>query len=663
MFGIIYLILCILTGMEAVGCLFPRRTAENGNRIWVILPTAFGTGVLMLTWAVYIISWMFSVCAGAEHPLFYGNLLVMTVATLVLAVLFKKKKKNIFPVAEGMLTRKWILRKEIILFTVVTVFVTWMMFYVFHMKDGILYSGFSVFGDYAPHTAMMRSFSRGNNFPTQYPHYGGQDVKYHFMFQFLVGNLEYLGLRIDIGYNLVSILLLTGFLMILYAISYRMFHSFCAGASALVFFFFRSGTAFWQYLWEHFRAGDLVETLRANTSFIGYTTNENWGLWNFNVYLNQRHLAFGLLMVSAAVWIFMEWLEAGCSHSENGIVWIGKRIFSKDAWAGRNVKIAVLLGVFLGLTAFWNGAALIGGLLILAGMAVFSDGKLDYAICAALAVFFSELQSKLFVSGSVMSPSFYWGFLAENKSLVGVIGYLAEISGFFFVGLVVTVVFLKRKERAVLFGFLLPLVFAFLVSLTPDINVNHKYVMISYAFTAVFWGWTVRRIFLAGKTGWKKWLGRVVCWILCICLTLTGIYDYVIILRDNDFGHRVTVNMNSDLTDWLFENLHKDDLLLTPEYTMNEVTMAGVMLYCGWPYYAWSAGYDTYYRAEQAVTIYTTDDQNVLKETVKQEKITYILFEDGMSFESQECREDIIRETYPLVYTSEDGRIRIYETR
>ena len=663
MFGIIYLILCILTGMEAVGCLFPRRTAENGNRIWVILPTAFGTGVLMLTWAVYIISWMFSVCAGAEHPLFYGNLLVMTVATLVLAVLFKKKKKNIFPVAEGMLTRKWILRKEIILFTVVTVFVTWMMFYVFHIKDGILYSGFSVFGDYAPHTAMMRSFSRGNNFPTQYPHYGGQDVKYHFMFQFLVGNLEYLGLRIDIGYNLVSILSLTGFLMILYAISYRMFHSFCAGASALVFFFFRSGTAFWQYLWEHFRAGDLVETLRVNTSFIGYTTNENWGLWNFNVYLNQRHLAFGLLMVSAAVWIFMEWLEAGCSHSENGIVWIGKRIFSKDAWAGRNVKIAVLLGVFLGLTAFWNGAALIGGLLILAGMAVFSDGKLDYAICAPLAVFFSELQSKLFVSGSVMSPSFYWGFLAENKSLVGVIGYLAEISGFFFVGLVVTVVFLKRKERAVLFGFLFPLVFAFLVSLTPDINVNHKYVMISYAFTAVFWGWTVRRLFLAGKTGWKKWLGRVVCGILCICLTLTGIYDYVIILRDNDSGHRVTVNMNSDLTDWLSENLHKDDLLLTPEYTMNEVTMAGVMLYCGWPYYAWSAGYDTYYRAEQAVTIYTTDDQNVLKETVKQEKITYILFEDGMSFESQECREDIIRETYPLVYTSEDGRIRIYETR
>lgn len=60
--------------------------------------------------------------------------------------------------------------------------------------------------------------------------------------------------------------------------------------------------------------------------------------------------------------------------------------------------------------------------------------------------------------------------------------------------------------------------------------------------------------------------------------------------------------------------------------------------------------------------IYTTDDPQVLKTTVKKEKITYILFEEDMEFEQQECREDIIKETYPLVYTSEDGRIRVYET-
>ena len=664
MFGIIYLILCILTGMEMVGCLFPHQTTEKGNRIWVILPAAFGTGTLILTWAVYIVSWIFSVCVGTEHPLFYGNLFVIPVTALIFLMNFHRKRKNRKTVfsAGNMVTRRWILKKEVYLFVILAFFVTWIMFYVFHMKDGVMYSGFSVYGDYAPHTAMMRSFSRGNNFPTQYPHYGGQDVKYHFMFQFLVGNLEYLGLRLDLGYNLVSILSLVGFLMVLYAISYRMFFSSWAGACSLLFFFFRSGTAFWRYLWENIRTGNLIQALTENTVFIGYTTNENWGLWNFNVYLNQRHLAFGLLIVAVAIWIFMDWVEAGSVRKEKGILWIRNCFFTREAWICRNVDTAILMGLFLGLTAFWNGAALIGGLLILAGFAVFSDGKLDYAICAALAVFFSELQSKLFVSGSVMSPSLYWGFLADHATVTGVLWYLAQISGFFFIGLVVVAVFLKRSERVILGGFLLPMLFAFLISLTPDINVNHKYVMISYAFVTVFWGWVVRNIFLSGKTKWKKWSCKVACAILCICLIGTGVYDFVVILLDNDSAHRMTVDMESSLTDWLSSNLKKNDLLLTPEYTMNEVTMSGVMLYCGWPYYAWSAGYDTNYRAGQAVMIYTTDDPQVLKTTVKKEKITYILFEEDMEFEQQECREDIIKKTYPLVYTSEDGRIRVYET-
>ena len=110
------------------------------------------------------------------------------------------------------------------------------------------------------------------------------------------------------------------------------------------------------------------------------------------------------------------------------------------------------------------------------------------------------------------------------------------------------------------------------------------------------------------------------------------------------------------------ENLEKNDLLLTPEYSMNEVTMSGAMLYCGWPYYAWSAGYDTNYRAAQAVTIYTTSDSETLKKTVQQEKITYILFEEGSEFEQQECREETIAAAYEKVYETQDGRIRIYKT-
>lgn len=87
-------------------------------------------------------------------------------------------------------------------------------------------------------------------------------------------------------------------------------------------------------------------------------------------------------MVTLALYLFMDWLEAGTAHEEKGILWIKNRIFSKEGWKSRNLDQALLMGMFLGLCAFWNGAAVIGGLLILCGFAIFSDGKVDYAVMA-----------------------------------------------------------------------------------------------------------------------------------------------------------------------------------------------------------------------------------------------------------------------------------------
>ena len=669
MLGIIYLFLAGMLGYETSKILTEEgRSIQGVNRIWLILPASFGIGTLLLTWAVYVISWFFSVVGISQNPLLYGNTISMVGAALILifaAVLRYKKnavrtdggQKNIRTgLAEKLISNKKGFKREVLLFGLLAVFITYMMYYVFYIRDGVLYSGLTVYGDYAPHTAMMRSFSMGNNFPTQYPHYGGADVKYHFMFQFLTGNLEYLGLRMDIAYNIVSSASLVGFLMLLYQLALRITGKISCGAVTIFLFFFRSGMAFFRFVWEHIQTGDLLETLSENVSFIGYTTNENWGLWNFNVYLNQRHLAFGLLLVTLALYLFMDWLEAGTAHEEKGLLWMKGRFFSKEGWKSRNPEQALLMGMFLGLCAFWNGAAVIGGLLILCGFAIFSDGKIDYAITAAVSIFFSYLQTKIFISGSAMSPQIYLGFLAEDKTVWGVVKYLFWMSGIFFLGLAVLVWFVRRRERMILLGFLFPTIFAFVLLMTPDINVNHKYIMISYAFLAIFWAWAICSLWN------RKIYGKILAAVLAICLSATGIYDFAVIVRGNGPGRRVAVNMDSDLTKWLADNLDKDDLLLTPEYSMNEVTMSGVMLYCGWPYYAWSAGYDTNYRAAQAVTIYTTMDSEELKKVVKQERITYILFEEGSEFEQQQCVEDTIAATYEKVYETEDGRIRIYKT-
>lgn len=658
MTGILYLILGSLCGKELAEIFVGQKKTGKNNRIWLVLPGAFGVGMLAFGWVTYLIAWAAS-AAGADKPLIYGNLLTMAAGAVFLLGIYiqrYRKNKRIFT-DKGLVEDKQLFWKELIFFSVLFVFLTWIIFYVFYIKDGILYSGFTVFGDYAPHTAMMRSFSLQNNFPTQYPHFGGQDVKYHFMFQFLVGNLEFLGLRLDIAYNAASILALLGFLMLLYSIARRVVGSGKAGVLTVLFFFFRSALTFFQFLWEHLRAGDLLQVLQENTSFIGYTTNEDWGLWNFNVYLNQRHLAFGLLIVALAVWMYLDWAEQGCRHKEKGLVWFRNRIFSKDAWKCRYVENALAAGLLIGMTSFWNGAAVIGGLLILMGFAVCSDGKLDYLITAVTAVGFSVLQTRLFMKGSSVEAAFQWGFIAEDKSAAGVLWYLIQMSGIFFVGALILFFFYKKRlQRAVLVSCLFPLVFAFCFSLTPDITVNHKYIMISYAFLAMFWAGAVCLLFR------KKWQGRILAAVLTVCLTITGIYDFVIIVRDNGPGHRVTVNTNSSLTDWLAQNLDSRDLILTPEYSISEVTMAGVMMYLGWPYYAWSAGYDTYDRAEKAKEIYTSQEPERVKSLVRQEGITYILFEEGMTFEGETCIETTIKSVYRLVYQSEDRRIRIYET-
>lgn len=666
MLGVFYVVLCILVGRELAGhFLFDmkreRRREGKRNFCWVFWPAAFGAGTLVVTWLTYGISWIAGVAFGKEHPLFYGNLIVMVPGILGMGMVYWRRFRKYTGTADSrrnlwlMVSDLELFQRESVFFTVLLMFLTWIMFYTFHMKGGVLYSGFTVYGDYAPHTAMMRSFSMGNNFPTQYPHYGGSDVKYHFMFQFLAGNLEYLGVRLDFAYNLVSVLSLLGFLMVLYGLAARITGKCAAGIWAMVLFFFRSGLAFFRFAAEHIQAGDLEQVLRENTSFIGYTANENWGLWNFNVYLNQRHLAFGLLIMGVALWIYLDWLEAGDRHPEKGLLWMKERLFTREAWMCRDAGRALCVGILTGLCAFWNGAAVIGGLLILMGFTLLSDGKLDYALTALAAVVLSVLQSSFFIKESAMSFSFYWGFLAEDKSVIGVLWYLLQMSGLFFFGLAVASVFLKRRERSILASCLLPVLFAFSISLTPDINVNHKYIMIAYAFLTIFWAGALIRV-------WKKgWAGKAAAAVLMVCLTATGIYDFYVILQGNDERHRVAVRMDSNLTEWLTKNLDSNDLVLTPEYSMNEVTMSGVMMYCGWPYYAWSAGYDTNYRADVAVDIYTASDGGTVKSLVEQEGITYIVYEENMTFEEQNCREDVIAEIYPLVYTSDDERIRIYE--
>src|SRR5258708_3885796 len=57
-------------------------------------------------------------------------------------------------------------------------------------------------GDTALHTALSKSFSAGANYPTEYPFFANDPIKYHFGFDFFAGVLQKGGLSVLLSFNL-----------------------------------------------------------------------------------------------------------------------------------------------------------------------------------------------------------------------------------------------------------------------------------------------------------------------------------------------------------------------------------------------------------------------------------------------------------------------------
>ncbi len=603
--------------------------------------------------------------------------------------------------ASGLIRDDALFRRECIFYLIVLAFVWFSFHYVLHMNGNNIQMGFTVFSDYAPNVALIRSFSWFANYPTEYPFYAGEDIKYHFMFMFFTGNMEFLGLPLSFAYNLTSTLSLFSFFIMLSQLALRITGRFASAVLTAIFFTFRSGMAVFLFISEHIKAGDLVQAFLTNENFIGYTTNESWGLWNYNVYLNQRHLGFGMIIATAVIWYFYGYLEEACGSKNAGTSnaminaftsWFRSFFLTKEAWIPKAPDIALVTGIVLGLTSFWNGACVIGSLLILAGFAIFSKNKLDYLILAMVSVLIAELQTKAFIYGSAVSPTFFWGFISEDKSFLGVIGYIAEVAGVTILGSVFALLIADRKQRALITSFLLPVVFSFTVSLTPDVTVNHKYIMMAMAYLSIIWADIVVSLFAdrrghapekgevsaeiehasedggmpAGKgnaSGYGNVPGKVLAVVVSLLLTATGLYDYTIIIRDNDDKHCITVDTTSDLTAYAKENFTNADLILSGPDSVSELTVSGCRLYCGWPYYAWSAGYDTDARFDLAKLMYTSMSAEDLLETVKAEGITYILYENNMYYDDVPANEEPIQEICDLVFASDNGLYRLYKVR
>lgn len=682
MIGILYIVLCTLCGATLCRLLFKNlkqpASVAGLPAFLVELPAWYLTGTLTVTWLVYLIAYLFQ---NAEEPLLYGNLIAwFLVVGFMAAVVIFDRERELFP------KRAKLIRKQIkefffmekskeeqafgpILYTLTAVaFTGFLMFLTFKVIDGSIYVGYSVFSDFAPHLGMIRSFSVSNNFPTQYAHFAGEDIRYHFMFQFMAGNLEYLGLRLDFAFNLPSMFGMIATYMLLFVLVVRITKSRLCGYLTALLFTFRSSFTVFRYMAEQGK-GNVWNALKTNTEFLGYTQNENWGLWNLNVYCNQRHLAFALAMMILALLLFFPYVEkmgekllevkgADKPDLKCRVEQLKTLFFTKTAFGVLDVKFAVGMGVFLGALAFWNGSALVATLAMLFFMAAVSDYRLDYLITAVLVLILYFLQSSLFVEGSVVSPAYYFGFLADNKTMWGAVIFIVELTGIVLFIALAGAMQVRGTRRYMLLVFLVPFVLAFTLALTGDITVNHKWIMMSLMLVSMFAAVVLTNLFESGD-----WLKRIVAVMLLFILTATGVYDLTTVVKRNE--NYLIFAYDDPVTNWIAENATCDDIFLTPYYSLNNVVMGGAMLYYGWPYYAWSAGYDTYSRDYEVKKMYQASSVDELDELIKEHNIRYIIVDHDCRTSSEYAvREDIIEAAYETVfeYDTDVWMVRIFDT-
>jgi len=666
MLGVIYLLLCFGVGWAICSYAlwdlssYTFRTYD-GKKIYLspyllLFPAWFITGVLATTWPVYLIA---SLAAGTQSPLTVANAAILPAALCFWAVAFynkrirKKSKPRIFC---GDLKT---VVKESILFGLVMLLAMILMWSTFYVKDGKIYIGITVFSDFSPHIGMIRSFSCGNNFPTSYSHYAGADIKYHFMFQFLAGNLEFLGMRIDYAFNIPSIISFVCAFMLLYVLAVKITGRVCSGILACVFFAFRSSKALITFLSDLPENKSIWQALRENTEFIGDTPHEDWGLWNLNVYCNQRHFAFGLGAVFFILILFLPCLyEMFCYNKDK--LSFRKIFFSKEGWKVKNIRYPVALGILLGSLSFFHGSAVIGCLLILFVMAILSNRRLEYLITAVITVLLAVLQSGYFINGSAVSPKFLFGFIAENKTFFGVVSYIERLLGVMPIIIFAAFLFAGIVERYIIGAFLAPFVFAFTVSLTADVTVNHKYIMMSCILLGIFAAHLIARMFDRKQAMWNIAAG-----LLIIMMTATGIYDFATILKKNSGDGKIVLNMEDPLTEFVIHNSDSKDIFLTDPYTINQMVLGGAMLFQGHQYYAWSAGYDTAYRDIMVRRMYEADTPEELDMLVKENNIRFIVVEHANRVsENYDLNEDNIRATYECVYEEGEGewKLSVYDT-
>src|SRR5262245_44644486 len=282
-------------------------------------------GVLFSSWFTYLAGLAF---AWASRPLLWGNLLFFVTAIAVLSWpkwrgrIVKHKFRKVHETRadlyvsrpKGSRIADWLFIAGYV------VLVSWMMFASFNSKGANLQIANPEYSDFGPHTALMQSFAVGHNFPTEYPHFSGDRIRYHFLFYFQAGNLEFLGLDPAWSLILLSIATLVSMLVVAMTLGEVLFNSRAVGRLGSLLFFFFGSLSYVPFLRKQVSVQAAIQAITHQRDYLKTIfpyRGEAWGTWSQVTYLNQRHFASAIgILLLVLVFLVIRYRAAAAKRAE-----------------------------------------------------------------------------------------------------------------------------------------------------------------------------------------------------------------------------------------------------------------------------------------------------------------------------------------------------------
>jgi DNA-binding beta-propeller fold protein YncE len=521
----------------------------------------------------------------------------------------------------------------------------------------------------------MQSFAVGHNFPTEYPHFSGDRIRYHFLFYFQAGNLEFLGLNPAWSLNLLSIVTLVAMLILALTLGEVVFNSRAVGRLGSFLFFFFGSLSYVPFLHRQGSVRAAIQAIRQQRDFLPSIfpyRGEQWGTWSQVTYLNQRHFAsaIGILLLVLIFLVIRYRIRPkrpkapppidSVAAQPNPFPEIAADTGSEDATRPENVleprgditsasvatepkqEVAVpaerfrdtlpgfiFSGVLLGLLPMWNSAVFIGAAAVLAVLFILFPLRLQMLALAVTAGLIALPQMLYLTGGSGRIPMprlIHWGYMVEQPTAANVAKYLGFTFGFKWLLIALALVFANSLQRRIFLAALSLVAVAFSFQFTIEVLANqkflHTWVIIANLFVA-FALWRLWRFSLGGTT----LPGKFVAAVLFLLIIPGGVIDLFPI---HNTGWSEVTYRNDPLIDWLEKETKPRDIFLTDRFVNHPILMAGRRVFYGWPYYAWSAGYNASNRDRVYTELFENKDPWKVYHLLKENGISYVAYDNAV---------------------------------